>query len=972
MNATFLGGTDIGATCLWFQTDHSQWLVDAGARMDEQNPLPDLARLERENARIEAIFITHAHHDHIGALPIVSHLYPDAPVFMTAPTADIARIMLQDALRLGEREGKPGLFSEAQLLALWDRVRLMPQDRPMDWQGFKVVTYTAGHILGAVSIGFATDEGRVLVTGDVSVTPGRLIGGARIPHGDTYDVVIAESTYGARLHDSRAVQERTLVEQVAQVVQAGGFVLIPAFAVGRAQEVLMILLDAMAHNRSIPKFPLVVDGLVRVICPVYESYPHLLRGPVKRTLHEKGRLFPRDDVQFIRRSEERRSVLQGKPACIISSSGMLNGGPSVQYAQAIMGNDQNAVFLCGYQDEESPGRQLLRLTEQAPEERRWILSDRVVPMKARVELYGLSAHADRRELAQLIGQVKPQAVWLVHGDDEAKRGLAQELAACAVQIPRVGDTLSVRQNTPGRTVLGAIRPGHIALFAQDGAQDDALALGVIQTIDRQGVDLLQADQTVAYTTSDRILETFGRVPVGEASDRYLQGLWNAAQACVAEDRLYGNRPAERLAYHLARQQETASDPNAAELHEIARMLEPYAWRKMESDPMTGQHRVFVAFPWAVPQEVRTRVEARTWDGWPYRVEPFVHAPTLLRRVQEVLSAHGVTATVGSPRLFTEEQRIVLPLYGDLPDTARVLIEQTLTAVVGGAVTLDVETQAPALSRRVEQNEAMRTAKSLLPESFRTTKVGVDPAAGILRITVCFPDAVTGTPEAKACEAHITRETGWRLAWGTTTNQAQLALLARTCIEEAGGHMGAQPSLRLDQKAVEVKTTLAGAEWARAGEAFRAATGWALIRHATVESGGQAQPIQPGAMTMHDALTWIERAAAEDGITLYRKSWYGDRVELGFLTPEWGRTHAKWLAACAEHIGVPVQVAQSVNQQALMDLADQLLREAGIPSTGPSSVYLADQTVAVRVAGTIPAEVLEAFRAQTGGWALRVR
>ncbi len=968
MQVTFLGGADIGATCLWFRTQQAQWLVDAGARMDEQNPLPDLAVLEREQAHIQAIFITHAHHDHIGALPTVSHMYPDAPVFMTAPTTDIARIMLQDALRLGEAEGKTALFTEAQLIALWDRVRILPQDRTLEWKDIQIATYTAGHILGAVSIGFATDEGRVLFTGDVSITPGRLIGGAHIAKGDTYDVVITESTYGARLHDSRALQERALVEQVSQVIEGGGFVLIPAFAVGRAQEVLMILLDAMAHNRSIPKFPIVVDGLVRSICPVYESYPHLLRGPAKRKLHEKGRLFPLDDVQFIRRGEERQQVLQGKPACIISSSGMLSGGPSVQYAQGIMGNEQNAVFLCGYQDEESPGRQLLRLVEQPVGERRWILPDRVVSVKGRVELYGLSAHADRRELAQLVQQVEPEAVWLVHGDDEAKQGLKRELASRVVQIPRIGDTLQVVPKTRRKPIRGLVRPGQIALCVWE----DALALGVIRAVEGETVAIEQWNQTVVQAESAGVLETLGRVPAGELPGRYLLGLWEAAEASAAENRLYGYRPTERIAYHMARQRGMVVPPDATGQDWIAQKLEPYGLRKIEADRRNKQHRVFLAFPWAIPLNLRKQVEDRAWNGWPYRIEPFVHAPTLIHHVERVLQKQGVAVTVGGPQLFTDEQRIVMPVYGKMSDAVRAAVETELTQTVGGAVSLQLKASSPPSSTRVEQNDAMRAAKALLPESFHVSKVGVDPAAGILRVIVWFPDAVINTPEAKACEERIVRETGWRVEWAATTNQTQLSIVAQTCIEQAGGRVLAQPSLQPAHKAVEVRTDRIDPAWEAAKAAFHRETGWELRLRSMAAGGGQDHPVKPGAMTMHDALTWIEHEAQQRNITLYRKSWYGDRVELGFLTPELGNTYSEWLKACCKQIGVPVQVAQSVNQQALVSLVDHLLRKADIPMTAQPSVFLADKTVAVRIPGEVPAAVQEVFYEQTAGWTLRVR
>lgn len=181
---------------------------------------------------------------------------------------------------------------------------------------------------------------------------------------------------------------------------------------------------------------------------------------------------------------------------------------------------------------------------------------------------------------------------------------------------------------------------------------------------------------------------------------------------------------------------------------------------------------------------------------------------------------------------------------------------------------------------------------------------------------------------------------------------------------------AQPSMILDKKTAEIRTNLAGPAWEE-GAAFGHETGWALIRHATVESGRQARPVQSGAMTMNDALTWIEREAVDEGITLYRKSWYGDRVELGFLTPELGRNYAKWLDARSDQIGVPIQVAQSVNQRALMSLVGALLREGNVPMVGQPSVFLADKTVAARIAGAIPESVQEAFRAQTGGWTLRV-
>ncbi|WP_241716850.1 MBL fold metallo-hydrolase, partial [Sulfoacidibacillus ferrooxidans] len=150
MDITMLGGAEIGATCIWFRTATTQWLVDAGTRMNELDPLPNLALLETQHAKIDAIFITHAHQDHIGALPLISSMFPTAPVYMTQATLAISKVMLADALHLSRQDGHARVFTEDQLDQLWPRIHVMGQDKVLSWQGIRVSTYSAGHILGAV------------------------------------------------------------------------------------------------------------------------------------------------------------------------------------------------------------------------------------------------------------------------------------------------------------------------------------------------------------------------------------------------------------------------------------------------------------------------------------------------------------------------------------------------------------------------------------------------------------------------------------------------------------------------------------------------------------------------------------------------------------------------------------------------------------------------------------------------------
>jgi Cft2 family RNA processing exonuclease len=445
-----LGGADeVGASCLFVELANTRLLVDAGIRMHSRtgtgavhDPLPDLARI-KEFGGIQAILVTHAHADHIGALPLIHRAYPNVPIYATPATFDLMRVMLADSVKLmrqkAEVETDYPLYDEELVSSMLDQVVPVTGAFTVG-EEVQVQPWRAGHILGAVMYGIISPEGSLCVTGDVLLSGQRTLPGAAIPRFNP-DLLVMESTYGNRLHANRHEEERRLARSVAEVIARGGHVLIPAFALGRAQEVMLILL---AHQEAglIPTFPIWVDGMVRAICSVYERYPEELASNLRHAAKIDPRIFysEKSTIRPVTDAATRERVLAGPPACIIASSGMLAGGASQAYALRLAGAPQHAIFLCGYQDEESPGRRLLKSIEEA--EPTLTLDGQEVSVRCQIDRYGLSAHADMNALAAMVTQLRPRHVVIVHGEEEARQELAGALRqSSGVFLPVNGEEL---------------------------------------------------------------------------------------------------------------------------------------------------------------------------------------------------------------------------------------------------------------------------------------------------------------------------------------------------------------------------------------------------------------------------------------------------------------------------------------------------------------------------------------------------
>lgn len=437
MKYVFLGGAgEVGGSCLLIFAGEKTLLIDAGIRVNQHgtDSLPDLELLKGIAPRLDAIFISHAHADHIGALPLIHQMSPTTPSYATPPTAYLSNIMLRNAYRVMEQSGEP-LFEEEILTAtiaqmqksLWDTETWYPL-----FDDYKVMFIHSGHILGAVAIVLETPEGRFLYSGDVSGFHQKTIDGIRDLSGITPDFMWCEATYGDGNHPSRTSEEQKLAEAVAGVITTGGSVLIPSFALGRAQEILLILKQSM-EGKAIPTFPVYVDGLVTAICKGYEKGVHAWKPAIGRrlrtwgenSLKKEGSIFFSKTVQ-VAGFGTRENILNDKtPKCVIASSGMLTGGASVDYAKALAPGKDNAIFLSGYQDADSPGR---RLQELNTGDTLAFPDGATVDVNCDVQRFHLSAHSDQGQLINMIKQAHPKAIALVHGENTAIGALSEKLS----------------------------------------------------------------------------------------------------------------------------------------------------------------------------------------------------------------------------------------------------------------------------------------------------------------------------------------------------------------------------------------------------------------------------------------------------------------------------------------------------------------------------------------------------------------
>jgi len=409
MELRFLGGADeIGRSALLV---NGSLLLDFGLQTSTPLRYP-------LDADPEAVVVSHAHLDHAGAVPALLSGDARPPIHWTPPTRALAMVLARDTLKLHGNTPQCR-FTETNLRRVTQVSQTHGYRDPFEAAGHEVTLFDAGHIPGSAHVLIDDGETRLLCTADFHTDDQRLVAGTRAR--PEADIVLTESTYADTTHEDRDRVERRFVDSVRTTVWEGGTVVVPAFAIGRTQEILLLLADS--------DIDCYVDGMGVEVTRLLRQHPEFLRDPgaLKRASANARTVTGRDGQR--ERIAETNTV-------IVTTAGMLNGGPALSYIPEIRGHPTNKIAMTGYQVPGTPGRELLE-TGRLP------LDNGVVPVSAQVEQYDFSAHADREGLRSFLDSYRDTPVLVVHGDD--CEGFADRLRADGYEAsaPAVGDQLTV-------------------------------------------------------------------------------------------------------------------------------------------------------------------------------------------------------------------------------------------------------------------------------------------------------------------------------------------------------------------------------------------------------------------------------------------------------------------------------------------------------------------------------------------------
>lgn len=438
VEVTFLGGArEIGRSCIFISKSDYSILLDCGVAIgatnkEDQFPLSP-------PTRPNALFVSHAHLDHCGYVPKVIRDF-DIPYYATPPTQDLGELLLLDNLRIQRQNGGTPLYNVKDVNYLRKKSVDVRYRVPMTLTSTnQSIFFSAGHTLGSAMIWIKMGTKRILYTGDFSMHNSRthLMADMNLPKIDT---VIMESTYCGTddKRPSRQVIEQELIQAINETYDIGGKTIIAVFAIGRAQQILLTL-DAYMNSQGLHKMPIYIDGLIRKVNEKYKLYWEWLRPEIQKQIRYT-RYSPFDSKNFILVKRRDNPIFLEEPCIIVSTSGMLQGGPILNYITHLGEKPSNLIVLTGYQVEGSRGRQLLN------GHRSLKIGDDIVNIRAKVKNFEFSGHADVIGLFRFISSLKGvRNIILVHGESEKMDSFAERIESkkkkITVYVPSVGETI---------------------------------------------------------------------------------------------------------------------------------------------------------------------------------------------------------------------------------------------------------------------------------------------------------------------------------------------------------------------------------------------------------------------------------------------------------------------------------------------------------------------------------------------------
>jgi putative mRNA 3-end processing factor len=380
------GAREVGRIGIAVKSEKTQVLLDYGVMLDHEPGFP----MHVPPKEVDALILTHSHLDHSGAIPIF-YIEGKKPLYTNKLNLELTQLLIQDFIHLSSYY-LPFEYLELKTMMRSNKHLDYGVEEKLGDMGFQLLN--AGHTPGSAQVLVETDGKRLLYTGDFNIADSKLLEGASMNYGDL-DAVVMESTYASEDHTERSELEKRFVESVTEVVEKGGSVLVPAFGVGRSQEILCVL---AAHHFE---YQVILDGMAREVSRVMMNYKEFLRDP-------KLFMDAMHSAEWVEGWRDRRKALKA-PSVIVSPAGMLKGGPAAFYVSKMGKKAGNAIFLVSYQIPGTPGKELM-------DKGICTIDGKVRKVKARVEHFDFSSHCGASQLKEALQRLggKPK-VFVVHG-----------------------------------------------------------------------------------------------------------------------------------------------------------------------------------------------------------------------------------------------------------------------------------------------------------------------------------------------------------------------------------------------------------------------------------------------------------------------------------------------------------------------------------------------------------------------------
>jgi KH/beta-lactamase-domain protein len=452
---SYLGSArQVGRSCLFLQTPESRILLDCGVDVaSDKFPYPYLEAPEFNINELDAVIVSHAHVDHGGFIPYLFKYGYRGPVYCTAPTRDVLALMLLDFVKIQRSDSKEPIFTIDDIKEFVKHTVTLEFNEVSDvTPDVRITMYNSGHILGSAMVHLHVGNGlhNILYTGDQKYGKTLLLDPA-VTVFPRLETMLLESTYGGKEANmpERQSSDEELKRIVKETIKRGGKVLIPTLGVGRSQEI-MIAIENLVRSGGLDKLTVYIDGLVWDVTAIHTAYPEYLNSTIRKQIfHKDQNPFLSEIFKRVGSQKERMQIIEESGPCVVlATSGMLTGGPSVEYLKHFADNPKNSMCFVNYQGEGSLGRRIQR------GEREYAVSkggtSEVVPIKLEVHtVEGFSGHSSRHQLMNFIKncEPRPKKVIVNHGESSRCLDLASSIHKTfriETSAPRNLETLRIK------------------------------------------------------------------------------------------------------------------------------------------------------------------------------------------------------------------------------------------------------------------------------------------------------------------------------------------------------------------------------------------------------------------------------------------------------------------------------------------------------------------------------------------------